>query len=628
MIIIIMGVSGCGKTTIGNLLAEKTGIHFYDADEFHPSENIEKMKNKIPLTDVDRKPWLQTLSKKLKEWNQTGGAILACSALKESYRELLSSEIENPFWVYLSGSFEQINERLESRNNHFMPSSLLKSQFETLEIPTYGLHISIEESPLNITNTIILNTKQMKKATIGIIGLGVMGKSLSLNIAEKGFPIAVYNRKEKGEENMVSEFLQDNKSFENLTGFTKIQDFINAVEKPRQIFLMIKAGKAIDAVIEQIIPYLSENDIIIDGGNSHYLDTEKRYNYLATKHINFIGCGVSGGEEGARKGPSIMPGGNPESYKIVAPILEAISAKDAQNNPCCTFIGNKGAGHFIKMVHNGIEYAEMQLLAELYALLSSTLNNVEIAHLFSTWNKTDLSSYLLEITIDILTKKEGDQYLLDLILDKAGNKGTGSWSSKAALDLGVPNTMMASAVFARYISSFKKKRIKFAEKLNIKTKVSKELNTTAIENAYRFARIINHHQGFDLMQEASKEYHWDLNLSEIARIWTNGCIIRSNFMEDLVVLFKKDESILENSTLFLNLINSENELKKLIEMGLSNRIPLDTFWASYNYWTSITSENLPANLIQAQRDYFGAHTYQRKNDSSNQFFHTNWLKND
>ncbi|MDW5288032.1 NADP-dependent phosphogluconate dehydrogenase [Formosa sp. PL04] len=628
MIIIIMGVSGCGKTTIGKLLSKKTGINFYDADDFHPSENIEKMKNNMPLTDVDRTPWLLTLSKKLKEWDQTTGAILACSALKESYRELLNSEIENPLWIYLSGSFEQIKERLESRDNHYMPSSLLKSQFETLEIPTYGLHIPIEQTPTTITNTIISNTKRMNKATIGIIGLGVMGKSLSLNIAEKGFPIAVYNRKEKGEENIVSEFLQENKSFENLVGFSNIQDFINSVEKPRQFFLMIKAGKAIDAVIEQIIPYLSKNDIIIDGGNSHYLDTEKRYNYLATKQINFIGCGVSGGEEGARKGPSIMPGGNPESYKIVAPILEAISAKDSQNNPCCTFIGNKGAGHFIKMVHNGIEYAEMQLLAELYGLLSSTMNNIEIANLFSTWNKTDLASYLLEITIEILRKKEGDNYLLESILDKAGNKGTGSWSSKAALDLGVPNTMMASAVFARYMSSFKEKRIALSKKLTIKKSAPQELNIAAIENAYRFARIVNHHQGFDLMQEASTTYYWDLNLSEIARIWTNGCIIRSNFMGNLVVLFKQNESILDHATLFDDLNNSEDELKKLIEMGLTNRVPLDTFWASYNYWISMTSENLPANLIQAQRDYFGAHTYQRKNDTSNQFFHTNWLKND
>lgn len=468
----------------------------------------------------------------------------------------------------------------------------------------------------------------MSKAVFGLIGLGVMGKSLSLNIAEKGFPIAVYNREEQGEENIVSDFINQNNSFNNIVGFTKIQEFINSLERPKQIFLMIKAGEAVDSIIEQLIPYLSNGDIIIDGGNSHYLDSERRYDYLKTKNINFIGCGVSGGEEGARKGPSIMPGGNLESYQVVAPILEAISAKDSQNNPCCNFIGNKGAGHFVKMVHNGIEYAEMQLLAELYALLSTSMNADEIATVFSNWNKTDLSSYLLEITISILKKKEGEKALLDLILDKAGNKGTGSWSSKTALDLGIPNTMMTSAVFARYISSFKEKRKKLAKNLKPKTKSIDTFNLKSIENAYRFARIINHHQGFELMQQASKEYNWNLNLSEIARIWTNGCIIRSSFMERLISLFKENQSILECEVFFNHLSSYEGDVREFINIALTNRIALDSFWASYNYWIAMTTENLPANLIQAQRDYFGAHTYQRKDDFSNQFHHTNWLKND
>ncbi|MFC4721155.1 NADP-dependent phosphogluconate dehydrogenase [Geojedonia litorea] len=464
----------------------------------------------------------------------------------------------------------------------------------------------------------------MSKSQFGVIGLGVMGKSLSLNLAENGIDTSVYNRSEGNEAHVVSSFLEHNSSFKNIQGFTNIDQFVASLATPRKILIMVKAGAIIDLVIDQLLPYLSANDIIIDGGNSHYNDTQRRYSDLNKNGIHFIGCGVSGGEEGARKGPSLMPGGHPQSYKLVAPILESIAAKDTKGNPCCTFIGKDGAGHFVKMIHNGMEYAEMQLLAELYALLSTSMTNEVIAELFTSWNNSDLSSYLLEITIDILRKKEGDDYLLDKVLDKAGNKGTGNWSSKTALDLGVPANIMTSALFARYLSAFKTSREQLAKQLNHKKSKGLTPDLKALENAYRMARILNHHQGFQLMQQASDVNSWELNLSEIARIWTNGCIIRSQFMEDSILYLKSSNDLLSHPSIFKTLETTEPDIIHLIQSGMINRVAVDTFWSAYNYWISMTTDRLPANLIQAQRDYFGAHTFERTDAPLNQFFHANW----
>ena len=464
----------------------------------------------------------------------------------------------------------------------------------------------------------------MSKSFIGVIGLGVMGRSLSLNIAEKGFPLSVFNRSVPGESHILVDFMNSVDEDMQVEGFSDFKSFIASLERPRKILIMIKAGNAIDGVIEELLPFLSEGDIIIDGGNSHFLDTNKRTAYLSEKSIHFVGCGVSGGEEGARKGPSIMPGCTKDAYQSVAPVLEAIAAKDAHGQPCCAHISETGSGHFIKMVHNGIEYAEMQLLAEVYAMLSVTKTNDAIADIFKAWHKTDASSYLLEITIAILEKKENDHYILDTILDKAGNKGTGSWSTKTAFDLGTVNTMMSSAVFARYISAFKDTRKKLSKAVPNQIEALDSIDTSVLKKAYQFARIINHHQGFELMQQASATYHWDLNLSEIARIWTNGCIIRSKFMEQSITVFKKNESYLDDTHIVDVLKSSEIHIKESISWSMDRRAAFDTFWSAYNYWIAITTENLPANLIQAQRDYFGAHTYQKRDAPEDQFFHTKW----
>lgn len=464
----------------------------------------------------------------------------------------------------------------------------------------------------------------MNKSDFGIIGLGIMGKSMSQNVAEKGFKLSVYNRTEGDELHVVNDFLSLNRSFKNIRGYTDLEKFVDSLEQPKKVLLMIPAGKPVDSMINKLIPLLSESDVIIDGGNSHYLNTKKRFELLKFKNIEFLGTGISGGEEGARKGPSIMPGGSVTGYKKVSTILEAIAARDLQGSSCCTYIGPEGAGHYVKMVHNGIEYAEMQLLAELYAIMSCSMSYEKISEVFSSWNEGVLSSYLLEITSKILLKKEGDQYVIDLILDKSRYKGTGALSSISALELGIPNTMMSASVFERYISSFKDKRVEFSKRIESRPDPILNLNIEDLKRAYRLARIINHHQGFELINEASKTFDWDLNVSEIARIWTNGCIIKSKLMEHCVSVLKSSANLLEDTEIFNSIIQNEQSLELVLKEGISMRMALPCFHTAYNYWIAMTTNKLPANVIQAQRDYFGAHTYQRIDAPLHKYFHTNW----
>ncbi len=621
---VIFGVSGCGKTTIGKLLADRMGLSFYDADDFHPKENIDKMSRGVALDDEDRKGWLDILSVNMEQWQKKGGAVLACSALKEKYRQKLSSRVNDPHWIYLKGSFELIEARLNERSGHYMGSELLKSQFDALEEPGYGLAIEIEMPPEQIIEQIMSKLKMENRSVFGVYGLGVMGASMSLNIADKGYELSVYNRSEGEEKEVVRDFLDKNRNYSNIQGFTDVGVFVKSIARPRQILLMIKAGPVVDRVIDQLLPLLSQGDVLIDGGNSHYTDTQRRVELAGSHGIGFIGAGVSGGEEGARKGPSIMPGGKKEDYAKVAPVLEAISARDASGSACCSYIGPDGSGHFIKMVHNGIEYVEMQLLAELYALLRLEKNNEEIARIFEAWNQGPLSSYLLDITVQILRKKENDHYLLDKVLDRAGNKGTGSWSSKVAMDLGTPNGMMTEAVFARYISSFKERRDYLASTLTQATVNFVPVDLEALKRAYEFARLVNHQQGFQLMAQASKEYDWDLDFQVIARIWSNGCIIKSNLMNELRAYFAKEEDLFMIPNIREKLVSGEASLVEMLREGLNRRVSLPCFTSAYQFWIDSTTRNLPANLIQAQRDFFGAHTYQRTDDPKGEFHHSNW----
>lgn len=617
-----MGVSGSGKTTIGRNLAERLNLPFYDADDFHSQSNLDKMASGLPLNDKDRKPWLKQLSKHISSCNREQGAVLACSALKESYRTILTSNIDVN-WVYLKGSLETIANRLNSRNDHFFDPSLLKTQFDTLEIPIYGLHVEVENNPKDIVESILKHYKSKRHSEFGLIGLGVMGKSLALNILDNGFSLSVYNRSEGSEKYIVSEFISGNQS-KDVLGFKDLKSFVLSIERPRKILLMIKAGKPVDHVLDELIPYLESGDIVIDGGNSYYKDTTIRNLRLNEKENHFIGAGISGGETGARFGPSIMPGGSKAAYNQVKNVLESISAKGKSGEPCCTYIGPDGSGHFIKMVHNGIEYAEMQLLAETISLMSLEYGYNEIAEIFTSWNSRELNSYLLEITIDILKKKENGNYILDLILDKAGNKGTGSWSTTEALELGLPNTMMSASVFARFVSTLKEKRARLSKLVSESSNSIENFNLQALMNAYQFARIVNHQQGFELISEASKTNSWDLNLSNIAQIWTNGCIIKSDLMEQCTTIFKTLDDLVDDTELFEVLKSSEADIGVILKLGIDNREPLFCYSAAYNYWIALTTERLSANVIQAQRDYFGAHTYQRIDAPMHKFFHTNW----
>ena len=619
-----MGVSGCGKSTIGKLLAQELDIPFFDGDDFHPESNIQKMSSGQALNDADRQGWLETLNDLAKQQLAKNSCVIVCSALKQKYRDTLSLNINaETNWVYLSGSFNQIFDRLNSREGHFMPSELLISQFETLEEPKDALKIDITLTPENIIKTI--KSGLMNTSEFGLFGLGVMGKSLCRNLANNGFKISMFNRHVDGVEvNVAKNFKAEYSELSQAKAFDDIAAFVNSLQQPRRIMLMVNAGKTIDYVIEDLLPYLSENDIIIDGGNSNYKKTKERNTYLKTKGIHFIGTGVSGGEEGALKGPSIMPSGDKEAYKNVAQFLETISAKDKNGLPCCTYVGPEGSGQFIKMVHNGVEYVEMQLLAEVATILESLGQNPDdIANTLDSWKST-ANSYLLEITATIFRKKEGGDWLVNKILDKAGNKGTGNWTTIASAELGVPSTLIASALFSRYISFYKEERVQL--NMNFENSNTSELNVTTndILEAYQFARIINHYQGFKLISEASNKFEWHLNLSEIARIWTNGCIIRSTLMEDLVAVFKHTTNILTNPELINTVNNYKSSAKKVVSQCIFNDVTTPALAEAIQFLNGITTKYASANIIQAQRDYFGAHTYQRLDDDSGKSYHSNW----
>ena len=622
-----MGVSGSGKSTIGKLLSQEFNIPFYDGDDFHPKENIEKMSSGRPLNDKDRQSWLEALNglalKELKKSN----CIIVCSALKQKYREILIQNIETQSeWIYLSGSFDLISKRLNSRENHFMPSDLLKSQFDILEEPRDALRVDISLSPNEIIKTI--KRVQTETTEFGIFGLGVMGKSLCRNLAKSGFKISMYNRHVVDTEVEVAKnFKTQFSELSEAKAFDDIAAFVNSLQQPRLILLMVNSGKTIDLVIENLLPHLSENDVLIDGGNSNYKKTKERFDYLKSKNIHFIGAGVSGGEKGALNGPSIMPSGDKEAYALVQPYLEAISAKDKNDLPCCTYIGSEGSGHFIKMVHNGIEYVEMQLLAEVTTILEALGQNPDaISDTLGSW-KNAASSYLLDITALLLKKKDNDgDWLVKKILDIADNKGTGNWTTIASAELGVPSTLVATALFSRFISFYKDERLQL-NKLFDKNETS-ELNLTSIEilEAYQFARIINHYQGFKLINEASNTYKWNLNLSEIARIWTNGCIIKSILMQDLVETLKYNSNLLTNTELIDSVNQYKSAAKKVVQQSLLNDIATPALSEAIQFLNGITTTYSSANIIQAQRDFFGAHTYRRRDDDSGKSYHTIWDK--
>ncbi|MBQ7037452.1 MAG: decarboxylating NADP(+)-dependent phosphogluconate dehydrogenase [Clostridia bacterium] len=469
----------------------------------------------------------------------------------------------------------------------------------------------------------------MKKADIGLVGLAVMGENLVMNMESKGFTVAVYNRTA----DKVKNFVEGRAAGKNIIGTYSLQELADNLAKPRKVMLMVKAGQAVDSIIEQLLPYLEEGDIIIDGGNSHFPDTIRRAEYIESKGLLYVGTGVSGGEEGALNGPSMMPGGSPAAWEYVKPIFQGICAKVEDGTPCCDWVGEGGAGHFVKMVHNGIEYGDMQLICEAYQLMRDYLGMSadEMHEVFKEWNEAELDSYLIEITRDILAYKDTDGApIVDKILDTAGQKGTGKWTGIAALDEGVPLTLIGEAVFSRCLSAIKEERVaasKVLEGPTPKFEGDKKAFIDDIRKALFAAKIVSYAQGYTLMRAAAKTYGWNLNYGGIALMWRGGCIIRSVFLGKIKDAFDKNPELtnLLLDPYFKGIIDeAQAGWRRVCAAAMTNGIPVPAMSTALSYYDGYRCEKLPANLLQAQRDYFGAHTYERLDHPRGEFFHTNW----
>lgn len=476
--------------------------------------------------------------------------------------------------------------------------------------------------------------KNLNKADIGLIGLAVMGENLALNMADKGWNVAVYNRTVPGvEEGVVERFMNGRARGKSIEGYTDIAGFVASIATPRRIMMMVRAGSAVDELMEQLFPHLSEGDILIDGGNSHYEDTNRRVAFAEGKGFRFVGAGVSGGEEGALNGASIMPGGSESAWSEVKPLLQSIAAKASDGTPCCRWIGPAGSGHFVKMIHNGIEYADMQLIAEAYWVMKNLLGlgNGQMVEIFSGWNEGKLRSYLIEITADILRHKDkAGGYLVDKILDVAGQKGTGKWAVIQAMELGMPLGLIATAVFERSLSAQKGLREAAARQFagnRPQAVYNKPEMVKDLFSALYASKLVSYAQGFAALQRASDAFAWKLDLSSVARVWRGGCIIRSAFLNDIAVAF--EAAVRPKHLLLAPYFKKElQELlpgwKRLVAQAMREELPVPAFSSALNYFYSLASVRLPANLIQAQRDYFGAHTFERTDELRGQFFHENW----
>lgn len=469
----------------------------------------------------------------------------------------------------------------------------------------------------------------MNKADFGLIGLAVMGQNLVLNMNDHGFKVAVYNRTLS----KVDEFLKGNAKGTEIIGTYSIEELTSILKRPRRIMLMVKAGDPVDAFIEQLLPHLEAGDIIIDGGNSNYNDTIRRTKYVESKGLLYIGTGVSGGEESARFGPSIMPGGSPEAWPHVKDIFQAVSAKVDGDIPCCDWVGQDGAGHYVKMTHNGIEYGDMQLICEAYDLLKNLLglSNADMHQVFTEWNETKLDSYLIEITRDILGyKDENGEYPIDNILDTAGQKGTGKWTAISSLEMGIPLTMITEAVSSRFLSALKDERLVASKVLNgplPNFKGDKQTFINDIRDALYAAKIMSYTQGYMLLRAAAEQYHWDLNYGGIALMWRGGCIIRSAFLSKIKEAFDKTpdlSNLLLDDYFRMEVEAAQNGWRRVIAAAVEAGIPVPTMYSALAFYDGYRCKQLPANLLQAQRDYFGAHTYERLDQPRGEFFHTNW----
>lgn len=469
----------------------------------------------------------------------------------------------------------------------------------------------------------------MSKPQIGVVGMAVMGKNLALNIESRGYSVAIYNRTGSKTEKVVADHPD-----KNLVPSYTIEDFVNSLETPRRIILMVKAGAPTDATIKSLLPHLDKGDVLIDGGNTFFQETMRRNEELDNSGINFIGMGVSGGEKGALEGPSLMPGGQKEAYDLVEPIFKKIAAKAEDGEACVTYVGPNGAGHYVKMVHNGIEYGDMELIAESYNLMRNLLglSNDEISDVFNEWKDGELKSYLIDITADILTRKDDlgtGKPIVDVILDRAGNKGTGKWSSQSALELGVPQSLITESVYARYISAMKDERVAASQVLPNPEfdlgDVNKKELVEKIRRALYFSKIMSYAQGFEQLRVASENYDWNLNYGDMAKIWREGCIIRAQFLQKITDAYEKNPE-LKNLMLddyFKKIVEEyQNDVRDIAALAIKAGVACPGFSSAITYYDQYRSAHLPANIIQAQRDYFGAHTYERTDREG--IYHYEW----
>ncbi len=652
--IVVMGVSGCGKSHIGHLLAQHLNYPFFDGDDFHPQSNVDKMRQGIPLTDDDRVDWLHTLNQLFID-NES--AVIACSALKPEYRDILRTNNEDLTFIYLQGEFETIWQRHQKRANHwFNGKSMLESQFDALVEPLPSEAIFIDIKPpvetvlLNIQEklhqnqgTLMPNTHSTPPCHIAMIGLGVMGKSLTLNLLDNQFNVAGFDINKQHLSATSQEAQQLNKG--TFIACDELSTLLNALESPRVIALSIPAGNVVEHVIDDLLKAgLEPQDIVIDTGNSLWTDTIARETKYQGK-LQFFSTAVSGGEQGARFGPALMASGSAQAWQSIKPMWNAIAAKVDSHGvpvpplhdgePCATYTGPSGSGHFVKMVHNGIEYADMQLICEVYHYLRDAIELTphEIGDIFTQWNQGVLNSYLIEITADILKQQDfsTNKPLVDVILDSAGQKGTGTWTAINSLEIGCPTPTIAQSVYARSLSSLKSRRLIGAQCLKTKTQPVDKTDLPAVINelhdALYCAKLCAYAQGFDLMKATSEQQNWQLNFVDIAKGWRAGCIIRATFLQDIANAYQHTpglDNLLFAERFAHQLENRQLNWRKTVSNSSLHGIPMPGISSALSYFDSIRCETLPANLLQAQRDFFGSHTYSRIDKPESDKYHVEW----
>jgi 6-phosphogluconate dehydrogenase len=621
MFAIVMGVSSSGKSTIGKMLAERLGWAFYDGDDFHPLANIAKMSSGIPLNDEDRIGWLNELACLIRDRSTAGeSGVIACSSLSKKHRDALRIFDRRLLrFFYLRGAYDVILERITKRSGHFMKAEMLKSQFEVLEEPWGIPTIDIALPQARIVDTIV-ELLLAPHYAVGIVGLGVMGRSLAQNFVRNCVSPIGYDK----EPRLPDEF--------DVTVTNSLPELVDALAPPRTIIIMVPAA-AVAGVVASLKPLLQKGDLIIDGGNSYFADTARRVQALESEGFHFIGMGVSGGEIGAIWGPSLMPGGSAAAWKRVESLFQTIAARADDGLPCVAWIGPGGAGHYVKMVHNGIEYGDMQLIAEIYDLLhrGAGISNAGLAEIFHRWNQGELRSYLIEITADILDRldEETGWPLVNLILDEAAQQEqTGKWTSQTALDIGAAAPTINAAVESRLLSGIKPERVKAAEALGGTRPFEGNVNylIDAAENALFAAKIVSLAQGMGLLRAASNEFGWRLDLGHINRIWRAGCVLRASLLDDVATAYDRDPelgNLLLDATFQKRLLAKQSDWREVVMTGIDLGIPMLAIGASLAYFDAYRSATLPANLTQAQRDYFGAHTYRRVDRDGS--FHTEWV---